>query len=357
MKDILEETLKLQTLIELYRPKAVTEFQKSLLRTLESIDSKLLNFPSDFSRANLNALKREVAFMIKQDFEPFITNLLDDNLEVVNMAYGVYAGALSDSFVSIPKNAVESILNPNNHLLGQTLKEIQDGLSDKSSSFFRQTIASGLISGDSPASISKTLRDYSDSTLRNHINSIVRTSMNSAMQNAYNVASRLSEEFIGYAFSNGVLDSRTSPICQEQTGRSVKRRDGESYSAFQSRAFSKLIQTPRHINCRSKILFETADSFNDRSSGKRPAVTSSDKRTVNHRDGSTSSKYTNKQVEFYPQDMTYDEFFTQQSPAFQKSVLGDTKYKLYKQGNLEISQIRDITNNTYLTNDEIMKLL
>jgi hypothetical protein len=357
MKDTIDEVAKLQTLIELYRPKAVTSFQKSLLRTLERINGKLLSMPSEFTATRLNALKREIAEMIANDYAPFIDNLLSDNLEIINMSYAVYAGSLADDFVAIPQSAVNRILNPNRHLLGQTLKEVSDGLQSKQVSTYKRVIADGLLRGDGAEVIAKELRDYNDGTLRHHINAITKTSMNSAIQEAYIEASKQSDEVIEIAFSNGILDSRTSPICQEQLGKHVKRNDGESFEAFRDRALKKLIATPRHVNCRSKIIFETKEAFDNRSNKDKPAIVDSDIKITKHRDGTTSKKHTNKEVEFYKQDITYDKFFNQQSPAFQKSVLGDAKYKLFKQGRLKISQLRDIKSNRFLSNDEIMKLL
>lgn len=357
MKDTLDEVNKLQTLIELYRPKAVTEFQKSMLRTLERIENKLLAFPTEFSATRLNALKREIAELIKDAHIPLVTNLLDDNLDVANIAYSVYAGALANDFVSIPKSAMERILNPNRHILGQTLKEISSGLVDKQIIDYKRIIADGLLRGDGAVVVARELRALSDGTIRNHINSISRTAMQSAMQEAYYEAAYQSESVVSVAFSNGVLDSRTSVICQAQTGKSVKRGKDESFSDFQSRAFKILIKTPRHVNCRSKIIFETAEAFAQRGDEDKPAIVDSDVKTVKHRDGTSSTKHTNKKVEFYKQDITYDEFFNQQSPKFQREVLGDAKYKLFKSNKLKISQLRDIQSNRFLTNEQIVDLL
>lgn len=357
MKDIINEVVKFQTLTELYKSKAITEFQKALVRSMERISKELLDFPSEFSLSKLNGLKREITSLIKKQYEPFIDNLLDDNWDIVNMAYGVYAGSLADEFVSIPKTAVERILNPNNHLLGQTLKEITTSLTAKQTDYYKKTIADGMINGFNAETVSKQLREYNDGTLRNNINAIVRTSFQSAMQEAYNEAVKQNNTDISYAFSLGTLDSRTSPVCQEQTGKSVKRNKGENISSFISRAKSYLIATPRHVNCRSKIIFESTETFNQRKDNERPAVIDADKKTVKHRDGTTSTKYTNKEVEFYSQDVTYDEFFKQQSDAFKIEVLGKAKFDLYSKGNLKVSSLRDLSSNTWLTNDKIMDLL
>jgi len=357
VKDTLDEVTKLQTLIELYKPKAVTEFQMALVRNLERIIGKISMMPTDFSRSRLNALKKEIADIIVKGYSPFIDNLLDDNLEMVNMAYSVYAGALSDDFVSIPQSAVKRILDPKRNLLGQTLNEVSDGLRAKQVTDYKRIISDGLIRGSGVAPIAKELRAYNDGTLRNHINSIVNTSMQSSMQEAYVEAAKQSDSVISYAFSSGVLDSRTSPICQEQLGKSVKRGEDEPFSTFRDRALKKLIATPRHVNCRSKIIFESAEAFAERSDDVKPAIVDSDTKTVKHRDGTTSTKNINKQVDFYPQDITYDTFFNKQSAKFQRSVLGAKKYDLFKQGKLKVSEIRDIRSNRFLSNNEIMELI
>jgi hypothetical protein len=68
-------------------------------------------------------------------------------------------------------------------------------------------------------------------------------------------------------------------------------------------------------------------------------------KTVHHKDGSTSTKFTVKEVGHVPAGTSYESWLRQQldeDPAFVRSVLGKTRFELFKSGKLSLSGM--ITN-------------
>lgn len=128
------------------------------------------------------------------------------------------------------------------------------------------------------------------------------------------------------------LDGRTCPVC-----------GADDLKIYPRGADKPLL--PRHWRCRcvyiprckfSDIMDNAITLIDD-----RPAVQHKS-RIVHHRDGSTSTKFSVDKVDFVPQNMTYETWMKKQlqdDPAFVRSVLGKTRYELFKSGRITLRQM------------------
>ena len=132
----------------------------------------------------------------------------------------------------------------------------------------------------------------------------------------------------------GTLDGRTCLVCGPL--------DGKLYKADEPRP-----PLPQHWQCRClyvaepKTWRELGVDMDELPEGDRPAV-KHDERTVHHRDGSTSTKYTVASVDRVPGGTTYQAWMKGQlekDPAFVRKVLGSARFDLFKDGKLSLNRM------------------
>ena len=130
----------------------------------------------------------------------------------------------------------------------------------------------------------------------------------------------------------GTLDRRTCIACGSMDGKVYK--PGEPRPSL-----------PAHWRCRCLYVVQTPTfkelgiDAPELDESTRPAVKHS-ARTVHHRDGSTSTEFTVESVDQVPASTTYTEWLKrqlQEDPAFVRSVLGKTRFELFKSGKLNLS--------------------
>lgn len=126
----------------------------------------------------------------------------------------------------------------------------------------------------------------------------------------------------------GTLDGRTCVRCGPKDGQIV-------------RAGAPRTPLPEHWRCRCLWIPRTSLS------GKIPQVerpaTKHSERTVHHRDGSTSTAFSVRDVEFTREN--YSQWIKRQAvedPAFVRRVLGPTRYNLIKGGKINIKHMTTI---------------
>jgi uncharacterized protein with gpF-like domain len=130
-------------------------------------------------------------------------------------------------------------------------------------------------------------------------------------------------EYVKYV---SVIDGRSTKGCAALDQTVWKKGD------------PNIVYPPRHYNCRAILIGVDKDGRID---GKRPFVESDkpvSKIPKDQRDGIIGQIDANK---------SFPEFFKTASASFQKEWLGETRYKLYKQGNYPISKFVDPLGNDY----------
>jgi SPP1 gp7 family putative phage head morphogenesis protein len=123
------------------------------------------------------------------------------------------------------------------------------------------------------------------------------------------------------------LDGRTCPICGVC--------DGKTYKLDEPRP-----RLPQHFSCRCVYLPVTGmEKELGLPAVERPAVKHS-QRTVHHRDGTTSTKFTVDDVTHTTDN--YSQWLARQlkeDPAFVRQVLGKTRFELYKSGKISLNRM------------------
>ena len=101
---------------------------------------------------------------------------------------------------------------------------------------------------------------------------------------------------------------------------------------------------PLHFKCRSMLspLFEKGIKFE----GKRIARLDESPRTIKHRDGTTSTAYTKRRVQFIPEKMTHSDWVQSlaesanpKDVSFAREMLGPTRFSLVKAGKFEVKNL------------------
>ena len=236
---------------------------------------------------------------------------------------------------------------------GATLAQTFSSLADSDAKRIVSEVQQGLSAGQTESQIRRRIfgtkkLDQKDGILqvtRNSINKIainsgiVRTIItgviNSSRQQLF-----LKNDIEKYEII-ATLDGRTTPVCRSEDGNIYETGKGPI--------------PPFHINCRTAI----APYFHDGIETERPAIT--DTRTPKQRnlDFKKESRETgesvkdirqrwkNKNISQVPSDTTYQKWLTEQTPAFQKEVLGKTKSELFRNGELTLDRFVDPTGKEY----------
>lgn len=118
------------------------------------------------------------------------------------------------------------------------------------------------------------------------------------------------------------LDSRTTPICQSLDGNIYPTGEGPI--------------PPVHFNCRSIRV----PLVNGRKLGTRPAVAATEQQLRGLR-GQARSRAIDRLVGRVPADVAYPEFLRRQTVAFQNEVLGPTRGRLFRSGEITIDRFVD----------------
>lgn len=131
-----------------------------------------------------------------------------------------------------------------------------------------------------------------------------------------------------------VLDGRTCLVCGAA--------DGHTYDLNAPKPV-----LPAHWRCRCQYLPITSTwrslgiDVDEMEGGDQTTVKHS-ARTVHHKDGSTSTAFTVKEVGHVPAGTTYEQWLKlqlEEDPAFVRSVLGKTRFELFKSGKLRLSSM------------------
>ena len=195
-----------------------------------------------------------------------------------------------------------------------------------------QTIRDGLSKGQTNQQIVQRIKgkkalNYQDGLLdqsRNQISTMVRT----ARSHVSNVALNETYQTIGVEYVKFIatLDSRTSKICMGYSDKVYKKDEPHPVP-------------PLHPNCRSILIPVSDDS--GKTIGMRP--------------------FNNKvngegEIGVVDSNTTFKGWFDKQDAAFQKSWLGPSRYKLFKEGKYSLDKFIDPLTGQPFTLAELKKL-
>jgi hypothetical protein len=337
--DLLDNELKLSLLLERYRPTTTTEMAKALNEALDNITLKLIKTEESSQKQRLRALIKEITNELQKAYTIMPDLLQEDIKSAAEVAYtsGIKAlethGASAVAFAALPKRAMAAILDMDEILKfgdkGYTIASFVDEQTEYNIKIFRRIIIAGLGEGASPGTISKRLRVVNKRDTANDIDAITRTVIAEARSRASEVAFEQADDVVIGWESIGVLDKHTTPLCATLDGRKWLKSKGWTIEKLKAKNY----WYPRHFRCRTVVIGITALS----------AQLDKDRTRASNMDdpGQISAK------------TDFQEAFDRQSKAFQKDYLGPARYKLYKEGRMEIKDFVDIKTGREYTIAEI----
>ena len=166
------------------------------------------------------------------------------------------------------------------------------------------------------------------------LEAISRTFLHAASKQANEAVIERNSDLIDSVRYDAILDGRTCAICGVD--------DGKVYRLDEPRP-----DLPRHLSCRCHyhsmigkahnippLVMKDGTVLDGRTAHKH------EKRTVHHRDGTTSTKFKGKSVERTKE--TYSQWITRQvkeDPEFARKVLGKTRFELIRDGKLTLERM------------------
>lgn len=202
------------------------------------------------------------------------------------------------------------------------LKRIARHTADKIVQVGRESIIQGL----TVRQMAKLLHQRGIDGSRPAIESLARTYLLSASNYAREQAIEVLGADLDFKWQYvATLDGRTCIMCGVD--------DGKVYNKVAQRP-----SLPRHINCRCTYV----PVFEGTVEGTARSATKHVSRTVHHRSGSTSTKYTVTEAEQVPATEIYSQWIQRQlkeDPDFVRQVLGKTRYELLTKGELTLKKM------------------
>lgn len=311
-------------------------------KTIEQKINELSKMRSEVFDSIYTSLQTELDELV--DYEQDYTHKIVEKAVGLNLA--------NQALSKKEKNDVSKSLPS----VGRTPKEWIGGIKSADANRVAASIRDGILSGIALNQLSSAVfgssrnkyRDGQSIIAQRSISSVVATVVNGTTNKTRDTWARKNNysEVVKWI---SVLDSRTSPICQS--------RDGNIYPIDEGP------RPPAHIRCRSivTLLMHVNGILNGYRPGNRSTKTLfSESAKINP----NFSKLTKaEKLEFVeknrrkivknlvgkePAETTYKEFFSRQSETFQREVLGPTRYKLYKDGNLSLDKfVNDNTGKQY----------
>ncbi|KAA0970301.1 phage head morphogenesis protein [Aureimonas fodinaquatilis] len=237
--------------------------------------------------------------------------------------------ALPDTFETVRPSASQVVAATKARpFQGRLLREWGKDLQDSAFKRVRDTIRMGMVEGRTTDQIVRDIRgtkarNYEDGILqrnRREMESVVRTAVNHTANVAREETYKANADIIKGVRWVATLDSRTTTICAS--------RDGKVYPVDNGP------RPPAHFGCRSttapvtKSWREMGFDVDDLPAGTRASM--------------------NGQA---PADLTYNEWLRKQSVETQEEVLGVTKARLFRRGNMPIDRFVDKTGAEYTLDD------
>ncbi len=191
-------------------------------------------------------------------------------------------------------------------------------------------IRQGLVFSETPTQIARRIFGTQAAGGADGVREITRRGAQTLAQTATSAVSNASRQAV-YNRNRAIvprevyvatLDSITTPICRSLDGEKYDVGDGPI--------------PPLHMNCRSL----RAPVVDGRKLGKRPATTATEKQLKGLK-GPERRRAVEKLTGRVPAETTYQQWLSKQKAGFQDEVLGPTRGKLFRKGELDLKGFVD----------------
>lgn len=279
-------------------------------------------------KKELKKLSDQLAADLQSEIATDLSQLSKDEVQWQVNAIRESLGFDLDMVIPSPK-AVAKIVNATS-FSGLTLDQWFDTLSNATQRNIMASVNRGIVEGKTTEEIIRAIRgtkklNFTDgvyNTTRRQVETVTRTTINHASNQARTEFFKENEDILLGLKWLATLDSRTSATCAGLDGKVFPLDKGP--------------RPPAHPNCRSTMTAVLKDAeelgIKKITPGQRASI--------------------NGQV---PASVTYGEWLKGQPVSVQEDVLGVTKAKLFRDGNLPIERFTD-TNLKPLTLDQLREL-
>lgn len=296
---------------------------KARLADLSSIDIDSIATSGAFTTERLKRLRKSIQALETSARELYGEALLGELRGIASYEQEFWAGRLE---LALPKEA-RLVVNTvsaatieaaalSRPLQGKILRDVAKEWGSIRRKQVDEAIRLGFVNGETINQIAARVSDVLGSSRKTAARD-VRTAVNHMASFARRKFAERNDHIIKDEIWVSTLDGRTSPICISRDGKRVNKD-------------LKGARPPAHFNCRSTTQFLTKSwrelgfDIDDLEPSTRASL-----------DGQV------------PAETNYAKWFETQSAAFKREVLGDTKYKLYRDGDFEITDFIDRSGQFY----------
>ena len=357
-----DELIKSQLYLERLKPQSLDILRSRINKAEAKISLAIISTQNLTEKARYAELRRVISEQLSIIYEPYTDLILEDMQRASELSYNATNKILNTvaaleatrtalAYKDLNQSAISRILDVNRPILGQTIGETKTFLTQSQTSRIKAAVINGLTDGVGLAKAQRNalafenMQDTFSKIKRNDLATLTRTSMLQAINDARDESYNQHEDLIiGWTFL-ATLDSRTSFICASLDG-TFYSSDKYSYNTIPKKPLL-------HYNCRSLLVPETRTSI--KIEGKRPYVIHNE-RTVNHRDGTTSTKFTVDKVGQVKGSTTFKTWFDRQDSTFQRKYLGKSRYDLFKENRLTLDLLVGAKNQP-LTLEQLREVI
>ena len=339
METLDQQLTKKILFLQRYQPESLVQIEKQLLLAQDEI-IKLLA-----TTKNKTVLKAKITELINEAFTTFEGVLINNDIpEITALSYAVVGNIMLDystgiKFKPTKKTALNKLKDPNIEVMGYKLEDHFNHLNYTTKRSLQGAIVNGFNQGEGIETISNNIRNIVGNVSRHQARTIARTTILNKIDEAQNeVFKEFEDVIIEYRYS-ATIDGRTSKVCTYMANRVYKKKEDAPY------------QPKNHWNCRSLWIPETEISKKLRE--ENTIITQWDSKTVNHRDGTTSTKFKVDKTIKVPNGITGPKMFEYFDESYKKQYLGVTRYKLYKDGKATLTQMIDLSKNAFIPLNEL----
>lgn len=353
------------------------QLRKSILALLEVADAKLaerlrtilprvlgrpVNLAGDKWKSILSEVREaraevlgEVQKLAKKELNQLAQVEADHELKLL-----AKASPVEYKFASATAEALGSIVT-SKPFQGAVLGDWFKSLAAADQTRLVRTLQLGAATGDTTDNIVRKIvgtksNQFADGILtatRREAQAIVRTGLTHTSTQARELVWEANSDVIELLVIVATLDGRTTAICRARDGQGVAL-DGKPLPSGILPLDPPGVRPPFHVGCRSTMVavFRGMGLL-----GGRPTVVDTRTRERREIDFKAQAKQTGKSlpeiradwaaqnVGRVPSTTSYQDFLSRQSAKFQDEVLGKTKGKLFREGNLKLDQFVDRAGN------------
>lgn len=347
MEQFNSQIVKALLYLERYQPKALENIEARLATAQQNI--------IDFISKTQN--QRQIRAYIKKELVnalgTFNEDMLEDIENVSGLAWDKFGGIMASGFVTdtiakefkkfkaIDKKVKAKLLDEKRLILGNNLDDMKNQMILSANNKLRSAILQGFQQNEDIRTINKSVETTVAHLTRNQARTVTRTVLLNAIEDSKNESFEFFADEIDYWEYSSIMDSRTSPYCLMADGYTTKDRSKAKY------------QPKSHWNCRSMWLPSTELIRED----ERKRIVSWERKTVNHRDGTSSTKFKVGHIKNLNANASKETIFKSWSKEEQIRYLGINRYRLFTQGKMTLKDAIDVSRNKLIPLEELEKKL